>query len=243
MKHEIIMDLLPLYHDGICSEQSRFAVEEHLKECEVCRKALEAMDVPLPEVSREAQEDKAVLRSLSKAWKKGKWKAIAKGAILAVLACVLLFGGWYLLTRVPLISLGAEEVRIYDVVQMKDRRLVFRLEAKDHKEIDAFDYDYIDGFLRITPKRTIIPGEYRDTMPWFEEGYCLIDIAEQNAWSEEHGDGTVTTAAFVGTDKDDVLLWKEGMQLPSASDGLEAFFGFEPGSAEYWEEREKVEKK
>lgn len=34
---EIIRDLLPLYQDDICSEKSRNAIEEHIKECESCR--------------------------------------------------------------------------------------------------------------------------------------------------------------------------------------------------------------
>ena len=34
---EIIKDLLPLYHDGVCSNESRQMVEEHLSECEKCR--------------------------------------------------------------------------------------------------------------------------------------------------------------------------------------------------------------
>ena len=38
MEHDIVMDLLPLYHDGVCSAASRGAVEEHLKTCETCRK-------------------------------------------------------------------------------------------------------------------------------------------------------------------------------------------------------------
>ena len=33
----IIQDLLALYHDGVCSEESREAVEQHLAECEKCR--------------------------------------------------------------------------------------------------------------------------------------------------------------------------------------------------------------
>ena len=32
---EIIRDLLPLYQDDICSEKSRNAIEEHIKECEI----------------------------------------------------------------------------------------------------------------------------------------------------------------------------------------------------------------
>lgn len=34
---ELIQDLLPLYHDGICSKSSQKIVEEHLKDCSRCR--------------------------------------------------------------------------------------------------------------------------------------------------------------------------------------------------------------
>lgn len=36
-KCDIVMDLLPLYHDKIASEASRRLVREHLKECPECR--------------------------------------------------------------------------------------------------------------------------------------------------------------------------------------------------------------
>ena len=42
----IIQDLLPLYHDNVCSEESRRAVQEHLSECEACRDYLAALDRP-----------------------------------------------------------------------------------------------------------------------------------------------------------------------------------------------------
>ena len=38
-----MFDLLPLYHDGVCSAASRAAVEAHLKGCETCRQALSEM--------------------------------------------------------------------------------------------------------------------------------------------------------------------------------------------------------
>ncbi|MFR6042399.1 MAG: sigma-70 family RNA polymerase sigma factor [Dysosmobacter welbionis] len=38
LDHDIVQDLLPLYHDGVCSDKSRAAVEEHLQTCGVpCR--------------------------------------------------------------------------------------------------------------------------------------------------------------------------------------------------------------
>ena len=39
----MVKDLLPLYYDGACSEDSRKAVEEHLAECDSCRMLLEKM--------------------------------------------------------------------------------------------------------------------------------------------------------------------------------------------------------
>ena len=39
----LIQDLLPLYRDGVCSDESRKAVEAHLKGCPACQAALAAM--------------------------------------------------------------------------------------------------------------------------------------------------------------------------------------------------------
>ena len=39
----IIRDLLPLYLDNVCNEESKQAVENHLSECEKCRSYYETM--------------------------------------------------------------------------------------------------------------------------------------------------------------------------------------------------------
>lgn len=41
----VIEDLLPLFSDQVCSEESRKLVEEHLQECEKCRALLNHVDV------------------------------------------------------------------------------------------------------------------------------------------------------------------------------------------------------
>ena len=43
MKCEIIRDLLPSYIDGLTSEESNQAIEEHLEGCRECRRYLEEM--------------------------------------------------------------------------------------------------------------------------------------------------------------------------------------------------------
>lgn len=47
----VIEDLLPLYLDGICTEESRNIVETHLKDCKDCKKLYESMraELQLPE--------------------------------------------------------------------------------------------------------------------------------------------------------------------------------------------------
>ena len=40
---DMIKDLLPLYADDVCSDESRKTVEEHIKECADCRTELEKL--------------------------------------------------------------------------------------------------------------------------------------------------------------------------------------------------------
>ena len=91
MEHDIIFDLLPLYHDGVCSAASRAAVEAHLKACGTCREALLEMDAPLPAAEEQKNAaDGAVVKGISEAWKKEKRKARLKGAAIAAAVCLLL---------------------------------------------------------------------------------------------------------------------------------------------------------
>lgn len=47
---DVIRDLLPLYDDGICSEQSSKLVEEHLETCEACEHVYKMMKKKLPKI-------------------------------------------------------------------------------------------------------------------------------------------------------------------------------------------------
>ena len=83
---EIIRDLLPLYHDGVCSNESKALVDEHLTVCDGCKIELEVMDsaLPLDIAERNLREAEAV-QKLAKRWKKGMWKSVLKGALFTIL--------------------------------------------------------------------------------------------------------------------------------------------------------------
>ncbi len=101
---EIIRDLLPLYHDGVCSLESRMLVEEHLKECESCSSELIAMDKVLPIKNEENQWDdaKSVIQ-LSKKWKKGMLRSLIKGILSTVIAFAILIVILYLFMDIKIV--------------------------------------------------------------------------------------------------------------------------------------------
>ncbi|MCI5752298.1 MAG: zf-HC2 domain-containing protein [Oscillospiraceae bacterium] len=56
---QIIEDLLPLYADKVCSEESGEMVEKHIAECGECRSKLEAMTEEIPKSSEDVPEMKS----------------------------------------------------------------------------------------------------------------------------------------------------------------------------------------
>ena len=90
---EMIKDLLPLYHDGVCSAPSRLAVEEHLATCENCTAELEAMktDIPLS-IQKANVKESQVIHKISKKWRKDVLKSSLKSALITalIIAIVLL---------------------------------------------------------------------------------------------------------------------------------------------------------
>jgi predicted anti-sigma-YlaC factor YlaD len=84
---EIIKDLLPLYLDGVCSNASKAAVDDHLAVCCDCKAELQAMreSLPLDNSEQNLKEAEAVNR-LSKMWKKGMAKSLLKGVLYTILS-------------------------------------------------------------------------------------------------------------------------------------------------------------
>lgn len=77
---DLIEDLLPLYEEELCSPASRRAVEEHLRDCEACRRLTAQLPIDEPEVPPDA--DRAVKKSMKKV--KHRWLASLLAAVLAV---------------------------------------------------------------------------------------------------------------------------------------------------------------
>ena len=94
----VMEDVLPIYLDGICADETEALVQEHLSQCPNCRQMLEKMrmDIQL----QNAPDDMKPLRAIEKRWNHSKKIAFQKGAMIAVtvllVAAVILSGIWFI---------------------------------------------------------------------------------------------------------------------------------------------------
>ena len=97
----VVGDLLPLYHDGVCSEESKKLVEAHLSHCQQCRALLETLADKLDdEMQLEKQRDELKpLEQIRQTVRKGKRKAALTGIGITLAVVMALFGvynvWWY----------------------------------------------------------------------------------------------------------------------------------------------------
>lgn len=88
---DIAKDLIPLYSEGICSEESNKAVKNHLAGCESCRRLLE-LPVEQEQITS-VPEEKNVFKKLNRKIKRGKL-----GIIILSIALLLIVGAVGFLT-------------------------------------------------------------------------------------------------------------------------------------------------
>lgn len=88
---KVIKDLLPLYIDDVCSDDSRQLIVEHLSECEDCRSELVAIQNELPvDIYKQNVRDVQAVKKLSKKWKKGMLKSFIKGAVITLIVIAVI---------------------------------------------------------------------------------------------------------------------------------------------------------
>ncbi len=67
----VVEDLLPLYIDGICSNESKEMIEAHIKDCQKCQMKINQMNYGIPEKDIEENlNESKMLGKLSDIWKK-----------------------------------------------------------------------------------------------------------------------------------------------------------------------------
>lgn len=146
----IINDLLPLYADGVCSEESRQAVMEHLKDCACCRKEYEKMEQYAAQTRNHyPSEVKSTTfigtDSLVKVRRELLFKRILTAAVAALLVIGLVAGsGIYMKNHVHSVVYNADKQNI-QVVQESDGDIIARLYGTEWESVYSRTIELGDG--------------------------------------------------------------------------------------------------
>ena len=243
---EIIRDMLPLYQDDICSEKSRNAIEEHIKECESCRKYLKKME---GEILIETDR----IESTDEGWKgfrEFSEKVSRKLNRRIVMACGVVFLICMMLTVVlcsdafqsyHLSRIAAKDIKTEEVYQLKDGRLYVHVKSK--RRITGLSYPQTGtdtdtntaagkdavGAVR-EPKNTATYEISMDSSinPFarvmyitFKEAAYVIPFEDGQIVTEN---GTkVSEFDYIGRSGEKKILWQENDEVNQAPERIEKF--------------------
>ena len=89
----VIRDLLPLYHDDVCSEESRELIEEHIKICDDCKSELKKYNIEIKGVNymnnKANIEEAKPINKIAKKWKRDKKTSFLAGTTLvSIIGCI-----------------------------------------------------------------------------------------------------------------------------------------------------------
>lgn len=137
---EVIQDLIPLYIDHICSDESCRIINEHLENCDECQKLYENMSKSVKQKQAEPELDsQQAFRAISHRWKR---KRISIACISAALTALTIFIGYMLYQEVSCIHNYFSPVIYVDLRNLPDDewyRVSF--ENTDALVFDSIFYD------------------------------------------------------------------------------------------------------
>lgn len=213
---ELIRDLLPLYHDDVCSTESRNAVEQHCVDCPECQKILDDLRTcPEPyEVKKESE----FLMPIRKRWNQEKKKSLWLGLGLAIFFALLLAANT-VLREWKCVPMGKDDLVVLAVYQTSDGCI--HVSYDDLYDLNYFStsievgsdgYGYISAYRPILAKKTNIPHR-------IGTGGITFDPESAFAWLNDKSREPVTRV-YLGIKNDpdqSILVWENGMEVRVAT--------------------------
>ena len=203
---ELIQDVLPLYHDNVCSDTSRKLVEGHLETCEKCTQVLKGMAVDI-EMPKLVADEAKPLKSIKRKWSKKIWMlGLAIGLAVFVL--------WFQLTQNCNVMIDPEEYEITNVTKFSNG--MYYLEYRI-----PYDFRGICADVLRTEDGAVYFREYRPVLARrdAETGIIRDNLIDPENHRTDMGVEMPMTAFYLGTPggEDNVLLWSAEEEYPMAT--------------------------
>ncbi len=227
---DIIKDILPLYYDDVCSEDSKKMVEEHLAQCSSCKSELDRiqtdMRIPKEDIEKN-RDDGKVIKDISVFWEHSKAKAFMKGAVITAISFTIIFLGYTGLFCWDVVSVPTDVVKITNVCELEDGRIAYHVKLTDGYNLRRLKFEMDEnGKFYVAPYRPMVKSKSAVDEVLTNEYYILGEV-EYSAYEDRYGDGAEIKELYFGTPKDNVLVWEKGMDLPKASEEIEKMFDYE----------------
>lgn len=202
----LIKDLLPLYHDEVCSEESKQAVEEHFEECQDCqeyyKKLNESDIVELASFDEEMEEKK--VESLKKVKKKLRKRDILFG-IVAIFGAIIMALFWFsggpvFILSLILLGIGSATAPIEVYTDVEN----YHLYMKGEQALEEFQSKWgMDE--TIFPEEITTDMEVQDFKmvyynPWDAQylGYLVVDYDTEDYQNEVSRLQTYESTEYLG---------------------------------------------
>lgn len=241
-------DLLPLYVDSVCSEESKAMVEEHLAGCRNCQDYFDALrEGTAEEKMREERkellsEEKmnreavSVIKSIKKEISKGRTKrtAVAVAAVLLVLFVMEGLSGSYIggcLGELPAfdVRLKTEDVRVTEMYLLENGYLYLSVEPD--KKCGMY---YTCNVMETVTEEEGFTGEYEGSF-WLEnipldwnhvpirKLSCIFPLSRR---VKEDAYGTIkeredSAIYLVGKGGEKIPVWEKGQEVKQAPPEIE----------------------
>lgn len=234
MHCDIVKDLLPLYVDEVCSEKSKEWIEEHLKECEECRKYCEVLKDKNPKIETDWTSSNLLegefIRKIEKKIKKKITFDMVVAGFMVFMICTIVgityagyphrpgYAFWGLIDQ----RLDVDAVTITDLYQLESGEIYFT--AKSDKK---FTWPDIDTAL-YDEEKDIYYSKGLCTYSWWndyiEDSGTLKEVAfvfspigkDAGGYSYE-----ISEIRFDGKDDESIVVWEKGQELEAAPQEIE----------------------
>ena len=162
----VVRDLLPLYHDGVVSSDTRDLIEAHLEGCENCRNELNSIrtDETIEENLIE-QDRKSSFKEFRDGVRILRRNGTVRGLLIAAVAMCVFFGGVAFLSNETIVKIAPSNLQISDVCRCNlgangGDAVIFsyKMDWTGSYSI-TFGHNSDPGELNILIKRTALGGE------------------------------------------------------------------------------------
>ena len=179
---KIVEDMLPIYYDGVCSDESAKLIEKHLENCPQCSRLLSDLNTEI-EIGEKSVDDLKPLEEIQKKWKKSKRVYLRTGICVALAVLVLIMtalsGIWYF-------SLGKYWYQLTEVMDPIDKEDHFVTSSDYVAEKNGYRFDVNlpivlsnSGFVRVMDDEGLVLFFYPEVSGSYSFWLYITDEANE----------------------------------------------------------------